>query len=212
VIPALDEAAGIAATVVSALEADEVVVVDGGSADDTAGVARRAGARVLSSPRGRGVQLHAGARAADGEWLLFLHADTRLDPGFAAAVRTLPAEIVGGAFTLRIDAPGRGFRLVERAVAWRSRARRLPYGDQAIFARREAYERAGGFPALPLMEDVAFVRGLRRLGPLAILPHAAHTSARRWHRHGLVGTTVRNWALLTAYTLGVPAERLARFY
>jgi rSAM/selenodomain-associated transferase 2 len=212
VLPALDEAGGIGAAVASAREAGQVIVVDGGSIDGTERVAREAGAEVISAPRGRGAQLRAGAAIASGEWLVFLHSDTRLESGFTSALRALPPTVAGGAFTLRIDDARRGFRVVERAVAFRSRALGLPYGDQAIFARREAYHAVGGMPALPLMEDVAFVRRLRTRGALAILPLAAITSARRWRRHGIVGTTLRNWALLGAWAVGVPAERLARWY
>lgn len=190
----------------------EHIVVDGGSTDGTDRVAREAGAEVISAPRGRGAQLRAGAALATGEWIVFLHSDTRLENGFTAALRALPPTVAGGAFTLRIDDARHGFRVVERGVAFRSRVLGLPYGDQAIFARREAYEAVGGMPALPLMEDVAFVRRLRRRGRLAILPLAATTSARRWRRHGIVGTTLRNWTLLGAWAAGVPAERLALWY
>jgi rSAM/selenodomain-associated transferase 2 len=212
VLPALDEAEGIGAAVASAREAGEVIVVDGGSTDATAQVAREAGALVIPAPRGRGAQMRAGASVSNGDWVVFLHADTRLEHGFTAALRALPPEVAGGAFTLRIDDPRPGFRVVERGVAFRSRALGMPYGDQAIFARREVYDAVGGMPDLPIMEDVAFVRRLRTRGALAILPLRATTSARRWRRHGIVGTTLRNWALLGAWTAGVPAARLAAWY
>ena len=212
VVPALDEGENVGAAVASAREADEVIVVDGGSSDDTAARAAAAGARVVPSARGRGVQQRTGAETATGDWLVFLHADTRLDPGFSATLRALPGDVAGGAFRLVIDAPGAGFRLVEAAVSVRCRLFRLPYGDQAIFARRRAYDAAGGMPPLPLMEDVAFVHALRRRGRLVVPALRARTSARRWHRHGIVGTTVRNWALLAAWRLGVSPERLARLY
>jgi rSAM/selenodomain-associated transferase 2 len=212
IIPTLDEEARLAAAIRSVRAEAEVVVVDGGSRDATCAVADAEGASVFTSPVGRGRQLDTGARAAGGEWLVFLHADTRLEPGWAEALRALPPGVVGGAFRLAIDAGGRGYRVLEMGVRARLRLFGLPYGDQALFARREVYERIGGIPHLALMEDVAFVGRLRRAGPLAFLPVRAFTSARRWQQNGLVGATLRNWWLLLLYALGQPPERLARRY
>jgi rSAM/selenodomain-associated transferase 2 len=212
VIPALDEEPSVAASIRSVREATEVIVVDGGSRDRTAAVAEAEGARVLSSAPGRGAQLDLGARAARGDWLVFLHADTRLEPGWAEALPALGPEVVGGAFRLAIDSPRGAYRAIERMVRARVRLLRLPYGDQAIFARRESYARAGGFPHQPLMEDVAFVRRLGALGPLAFPAVRAWTSPRRWERRGVLAATARNWLLITLYALGQPPERLARLY
>jgi rSAM/selenodomain-associated transferase 2 len=214
VIPAWNEEGLVARAVLSVRDEAEVLVVDGGSEDGTCAVAAAAGGQVVRAERGRGRQLDAGARQARGEWLVFLHADTRLEPGWAAELRALARQgcAVGGAFRFAVDAPGRGYRLLERAVALRCRMLRLPYGDQALFARREAYARAGGFPPLPLMEDVAFVSRLRRAGPFALLRARAFTSPRRWERGGLVRTTARNAWLLAQYGMGRPPERLARRY
>ena len=212
VIPALDEERGIAAAIRSVRDDAEVLVVDGGSSDATRERAAREGARVLEAPRGRGRQLDEGARAAAGDWLVFLHADTTLEPGWAEALGALPADVVGGAFRLAVDSPRAGFRLVERAVRLRVRLFRLPYGDQGLFARREVYARIGGIPHLPLMEDVAFVARLRRAGRLAFPALRAFTSARRWERYGIVGTTVRNWSLRARYAAGASPESLARRY
>ena len=167
VIPALDEERPLAAAIRSVRADAEVIVVDGGSSDATRDVAAREGARVLETPRGRGRQLDEGARAATGEWLVFLHADTTLERGWAGAIGALSPDVVGGAFRLAVDSPRAGFRAVERAVRLRLRLFALPYGDQGIFARREVYARIGGIPHLPLMEDVAFVARLRRAGRLA---------------------------------------------
>jgi rSAM/selenodomain-associated transferase 2 len=167
---------------------------------------------VILSPRGRGLQLHRGARAAAGEWLVFLHADTRLERGWTDALRALPADILGGAFRLAVDSPRRAYRLVEAAVALRCRLFRLPFGDQGLFVRRPAYEAIGGFPPIPLMEDVAFARRLARAGRMAFPAVRAFTSARRWERHGVVGTTVRNLGLQALYAAGCPPERLAGLY
>jgi rSAM/selenodomain-associated transferase 2 len=212
VIPTLDEEQRLPSAIRSVRADAEVIVVDGGSGDATREVAAREGARVLEAPRGRGRQLDQGARAATGEWLLFLHADTRLEAGWAEALATLPADVVGGAFRFAVDSPRAAFRVVERAVRLRLRLFALPYGDQGLFVRREVYARIGGVPHLPLMEDVAFVARLRRAGRLAFPPVRAFTSARRWDRYGIVGTTLRNWSLLALYAAGQSPERLARRY
>lgn len=212
VIPTLDEEQRLPAAIQSVRADADVIVVDGGSGDATREVAAREGARVLEAPRGRGRQLDQGARAATGEWLLFLHADTRLETGWAAALAALPPEVVGGAFRFAVDSPRPAFRVVETVVRLRLRLFALPYGDQGLFVRREVYARIGGVPHLPLMEDVAFVARLRRAGRLAFPPVRAFTSARRWDRYGIVGTTLRNWSLLALYAAGQSPERLARRY
>jgi rSAM/selenodomain-associated transferase 2 len=212
VIPALDEECRLPAAIRSVRDAAEVLVVDGGSRDSTRAVAAAEGARVLESLPGRGRQIDLGARAVAGDWLVFLHADTRLEAGWAEALRALPAEVVGGAFRLAIDGRGAGFRVVEAGVRARVSVLRLPYGDQALFVRRETYQRIGGMPHLPLMEDVAFVTRLRQAGRLAFPAVHAVTSARRWEEHGLLGATLRNWWLLLLYGMGQPPERLARRY
>lgn len=212
VIPALNEEACLAAAVRSVRDQAEVLVVDGGSTDRTAEVARAEGARVIASPPGRGRQLDRGARAATGAWLVFLHADTRLEPGWASAVRGLPSQVVGGAFRFAVDSPRPGYRLIEAGVALRCRLFRLPFGDQGIFVRREVYEMIGGFPPFPLMEDLAFVRRLARTGPMAFPAVRASTSPRRWERGGLLATTLRNWRLQALYAAGWSPERLAHLY
>lgn len=213
VVPTLDEEDFVGDAIASvAREAGEVIVADGGSTDRTRDRARAAGAIVVESSRGRGAQLHAGAGAARGDWLIFLHADTRLGPGWSSAIEALPSATPGGAFRFAVDSPNPAFRLIEMGARLRCRLFHLPYGDQALFARREAYERAGGFRPLPLMEDVDFVRRLARLGPLALLPRPALTSARRWQARGILRGTLRNWRVLALYALGRSPESLARLY
>jgi rSAM/selenodomain-associated transferase 2 len=211
VIPTLNEVAHVRAAIESVRQA-EVIVVDGGSQDGTATVAERAGARVIRCDPGRGRQLDAGARTARGRWIVFLHADTRLEAGWAADLECLPDVFVGGAFRFRLDPPRPGYRWIEAGVGLRCRLLRLPYGDQAIFARRSAYDRAGGFPDCPILEDVDFIRHLGRLGPLAFPARRAFTSARRWEQRGLLATTVLNGLVLALGLAGCPRQQLARLY
>ncbi len=189
----------------------EVIVVDGGSSDDTRQVATDLGATVLVSEPGRGRQLHTGAAAATGDVLLFLHADTMLPKGFQEHVIAALSDprVAAGAFKLHIDDDRRSFRFIERLVQLRSRYRQMPYGDQAIFMRAETYRRAGGFPDWPLMEDYDLIRRLRRLGRIRIVPVAVQTSARRWQELGIFRATLTNQLCLAAFRLGVSPKRLA---
>ena len=212
VIPTLDEEASVTAAIESVRDHAAVIVVDGGSSDRTASLAEGAGARVIRSVACRGRQLDLGARAATGEWLVFLHADTRLEQGWPTALAETDAGVAGGAFRFAVDSSRAAFRVIEAGVALRCRAFGLPYGDQAIFARRQAYLDVGGFPHLPLMEDVAFVRRLRGAGKLSFLAPRAFTSPRGWERLGVVRTTARNWMIAGLYAAGWPAGRLARLY
>jgi rSAM/selenodomain-associated transferase 2 len=212
VIPTLDEEGWVGEAVASVRDEAEVIVVDGGSRDRTSRIAAAEGARVLCAPASRGLQLDVGARAAAGDWLLFLHADTRLESGWAAALRALPNPVCGGAFRFAVDSPRRGYRWLEAGVALRCRLLGLPYGDQGIFTRREVYRSIGGIAPLPLMEDVDFVRRVARTGRFELLPQRAFTSPRRWERDGLLLTTLTNWLLLGLYTAGWPPARLAGWY
>ncbi len=218
VIPALNAARTLPACL-AALDdgprAREVVVVDGGSADDTCRVAAELGARVIAAPRGRGTQLAAGAGAARGDGLLFLHADTRLPPGWgraASAFLAAPAHHERAAYwAFALDDPSPAARRLERMVAWRCRTLGLPYGDQGLLIRRRFYDALGGFASLPLMEDVDLARriGRRRLVPLDM---AAVSSAERYRRDGYLRRPLRNLTLLGLYFAGVSPHRLARWY
>jgi len=225
VIPTLDAAAEIEATL-AALAAGrgdkigaqlirEVLVVDGGSVDDTVARARRAGARVISCPRGRGVQLATGAEESTADWLLFLHADTRLAPGWSAQVAAFVATVPDGqkasAFTLAFDDTSIHARALAYLANWRARHLALPYGDQGLIISRALYDRLGGFRPLPLMEDVDLVQRIGR-ARLEQLDAVAVTSAEGYRRWGWWPRAARNLALLALYFLGVPARVLNRLY
>ncbi len=218
VIPTLDAADELAATLAALAGArlvGEIIVADGGSSDDSVAVAGAAGARIVSAPKGRGTQLAAGAAAASGDWLLFLHADCSLAPGWEQAVDTFVtapgAADRAGYFAFALDDASRAARRLERIVAWRCRVLGLPYGDQGLLIARALYQAVGGFAALPLMEDVEFARrlGRRRLMPLGAL---AYTSARRYREEGYLRRPLRNLICLSLYFLGVPARHIARLY
>ena len=209
VIPTLNAATTLESCL-AALEADEVIVVDGGSTDATRAIAERAGARLVGASRGRGIQLRAGAQAASGDWLLFLHGDTRLGPGWREAVERHRARSCRPAcFRFRLDDRAWQARLVEFGVGLRVRLLGLPYGDQGLLVARKAYDQAGGYRPWPLMEDVDLVR---RLGRPVLLAADAVTSAERWRRDGWLARSLRNLGLLTLYRLGLSPERAARLY
>jgi rSAM/selenodomain-associated transferase 2 len=214
VVPTLDEAATVAATLGRLREPEvlEVIVVDGASADDTRSIAARLADRVIVAPRGRAAQMNAGARAARGDILFFLHADTLVPRGFAAAIVEACARAVGGRFDVELDAPGLAFRVIERAINLRSRWSGLFTGDQGLFIRRTVFEALGGFPDEPLLEDLALSRSLKRRGEVAALRERLRTSARRWQRDGVARTVARMWWIRALYALGVPPRRLAELY
>lgn len=213
VIPALNAGAGLRACLAGLAGADEIVVADGGSADDTASVAAQAGAVVVSACRGRGVQLIAGAAAARGDWLLFLHADTRLGEGWRNAVARHVAKGPDRAacFRFRLDDAAWQARLIERGVAARVRWLALPYGDQGLLISRALYEAIGGYCPIPLMEDVHLVRRVGR-SRLRVLDVPAVTSAERWRRDGWARRSARNLVCLLLYAARVSPARIARLY
>lgn len=215
VVPTLDEEHAITETLRALREPGvaEVIVVDGGSRDRTAALARPLADRVVTSARGRGRQLNAGARLAKGGVLLFVHADSRPPAGFASAILAAVGRgAVGGRFDVELDGRGVGYRIVEAAINLRSRWTRLATGDQGQFVRRDVFEQLGGFPEVPLFEDLALALAMKRAGEVACLRARVRTSARRWRRGGLVRTVARMWLLRSLWALGVAPERLARFY
>ena len=225
VVPVLDEACRIDATVdhlLGEVGVDELVVVDGGSTDATwscleRAAERHAGLRVARGPRGRGPQLHHGAALADGLVLWFVHCDARPPLDAVAHIRRtlLRPGVVGGAFRTRtvLDDPQARpwFRPILPLADLRSTYTALPYGDQALFCRADAYHRCGGFPAQPLLEDVELCRRLTNVGKLVVLREAVEVSARRWSAHPLRTAAAMN-TFPVLYRLGVRPERLARWY
>lgn len=193
----------------------ELIIVDGSPGGDTLMRVADCGAIGLTSPPGRARQMNAGAAAATGDILVFLHADTRLPVDALLRIERLLSDsfFIGGAFDLTIRSPQWRYRLIGALASWRTRLTRIPYGDQAIFISRAAFQRLGGYPDIPIMEDVALMRLVKkRGGKIAIIACSVVTSARRWEREGVLYATARNWLLLAAYYLGVPPERLARYY
>jgi rSAM/selenodomain-associated transferase 2 len=215
IVPVLDEADGIVATLdalaPARAEGHEVIVVDGGSSDATRSLALPRADAVLESRRGRARQMNAGAAQARGDVLLFLHADTRLPPdGVASIVATVRAGGGWGRFDVRIASRERWLGVVARFMNARSRLTGIATGDQAMFVRQDLFDRVGGFPDQPLMEDIELSRRLRLLTGPACLRSRVVTSGRRWERHGVWRTIVLMWRLRWRYWRGASADELAR--
>ena len=218
IVPALREAENLA-RLLPALRAAapgaELIVADAGSGDGTRDVAARVpGVTVLDGPRGRARQMNAGAAAARGDVLLFLHADTTLPAGFEAVIERALADpgVVGGRFDVRLDNPGWPYRVIGGLMNGRSRLSGISTGDQGLFVRRAVFEALGGFPDIPLMEDVEFTRRLKRHGRVAALRELVVTSARKWEREGVLRTILLMWTLRFLYACGVSPARLHRWY
>jgi len=218
IIPALNEEMHLTRCIESLMAegfSGEIIVTDSGSVDRTREIAlRHTDVIVTDSPKGRGSKMNAGSAAAAGDILLFLHADTILEQGWSKELCSALEDplVVGGAFSFSIDNPSPKYRLVEAWVRLRCRIFRLPYGDQAIFIRRNTFEKLNGYKEIPLMEDVDLVSRMKKMGRIAVLRKKAVTSGRRWVRKGLLRTAAINQMTLLMYHLGVSPERLARFY
>jgi rSAM/selenodomain-associated transferase 2 len=213
VIPTWNAADGLAAAIASLGPVADLVVADGGSTDATPDIAMRCGARVLQAPRGRGSQIAAGIAATGHPWLLLLHADTRLQPGWRAVAEAHMAAGPGtaGWFRFALDSGDPRARRLERWVAWRCRVLALPYGDQGLLIHRTLLERAGGMRPLPLMEDVDLIRRVGR-HRLAGLDAVALTAADKWHRDGWIRRSARNLGCLALWFAGVPPRWIRRLY
>ena len=215
IIPTLNEAEILGQTLQGLKpRTAEIVVVDGGSKDGTVRVARQYTPRILISRAGRGFQQDKGARQAQGDVLVFLHADTQLPQEYEHLIHQALADprVVFGAFCLSIHPAEPAFDLISLMANLRSRLLKLPYGDQVLFVRRGAYFEVGGFQDWPIMEDVDLVRRLNRVGSFKMARGCVQTSARRWQKENLVYTTLRNWSLIFRYFMGVSPNVLARHY
>ena len=216
IIPVLNERDLIAPAVGSAQSAgaDEVVVVDGGSADGTIEVAEKQGVQIVSSLPGRGIQQNCGAQTSTGNVLLFLHADCQLSHDTINQVRGAAqfTDAPWGGFEQRIPAEGRMYRWLEKGNSWRARKRKLVYGDQGIWLSRQVFEQVDGFPNIPLMEDVVISNRLRRVSSPIILPGPIVISPRRWKQNGVIRQTLTNWSLYGMFKTGVSPKRLSKFY
>ncbi len=215
VVPVLDEEAEIAATLATTRDPHviEVLVVDGGSRDATVAAARRFADRVIPSAPGRAVQMNRAAGEARGEVLLFLHGDTRLPPAFGEAIcGALAAGAVGGRFDVTLRGEHPLLPVIAAGINLRSRLSGIATGDQAIFVRRDVFDALGGYPAIPLMEDVWLTARLRRTGGFVALHEHASTSARRWETRGVLRTVLLMWWLRFAYAMGASPAWLARQY
>lgn len=191
----------------------EILVIDGGSKDKTVELAQQMGVKVFKSPQiGRANQMNFGASIAQGEILLFLHADTLLPQGYTTIIRETLAkpQTIAGAFSLKIDGQEKGLRIIEMLVKLRCYLFSLPYGDQAIFLKKTVFEEIGGFPKQPIMEDYQLILNLKKQGRITISPLSVETSARRWQKLGIVKTTLINQLIILGYFLKISPTTLKR--
>jgi rSAM/selenodomain-associated transferase 2 len=216
VVPVLNEApiivAALAALAPLRARGAEIIVADGGSRDGTARLAAPLADRIITVPRGRGAPMNAGAGLGTGDALLFLHADTALPDDSDRLIDVALAHRAWGRFDLRIAGSHPFLAVVARMINWRSRLTGIATGDQAMFVSREAFQKVGGFPDLPLMEDIAMSRRLKRLCPPFCIATPAVTSGRRWEQNGVIRTILLMWRLRLSYYLGVEPALLAELY
>ena len=216
IIPTLNEATTITPALQQLLQSIdqsksvEIIICDGGSRDDTLQQAQQFPLTLISSPPGRAQQMNTGARMAHGEWLLFLHIDTRLPPHWNAAIESCTRP--WGRFDLRLSGKHWLFRIIEKAINLRSRMTSVATGDQVLFFRRDFFQQLGGFAEIPLMEDIAISKRARQLASPACLSQQVITSSRRWEQNGILKTVLLMWSLRFAYWAGIKPERLHRLY
>ncbi len=215
IIPVLNEAKILDKTLSQLqpeLKKHELIIVDGGSTDNSVGIAKQYG-KVVISERGRAKQLNAGAAAATGDILVFLHADVWLEPGaFTSVEKTISLGYVGGGFLQKIDNRGLLYRIIEITADMRGKYQKIYYGDSGIFISKEDFQRIEGFPDVPIMEEIEFSKKMRKLGKTRLVKPRIHISARRWQKRGIIRTTVTNWFITLLYNCGYSLDRLAQLY
>jgi rSAM/selenodomain-associated transferase 2 len=216
IIPVLNEQEALARLLpqLEGLVGVETIVVDGGSDDYSCDLAAVHADRVISSDRGRAIQMNSGAHCASGDILLFLHADSRLPAGWQTLIEGALQDrrVVGGAFDLELDDERLPFSIIGRVASFRSRLLKTPYGDQGIFVRTALFNQLGGYSAIPIMEDVEFARRLRKAGKLVFLDRPLVTSARKWRQHGIFRTTAAHWLVSIGFYLRLSPQRLLSLY
>lgn len=215
IIPVLNEAKILDKTLSQLqpeLKKHELIIVDGGSTDNSVGIAKQYG-KVVISERGRAKQLNAGAAAATGDILVFLHADVWLEPGaFASVEKTLSLGYVGGGFLQKIDNKGLLYRIIEITADMRGKYQKIYYGDSGVFISKRDFQNINGFPDVPIMEEIEFSKKMRKLGKTRLVKPRIHISARRWQKRGIIRTTVTNWFITLLYNCGYSLDRLAKLY
>lgn len=216
IVPVLNEAESLPCLLshIHEWEMDEIIFVDGGSADETLQILKNADVRWIHSKRGRAVQFNTGAAESRSDILLFLHVDTSLSSSHIKDIKQTMRDtsVAGGRFDVQLSGRHPAFRIIEFFINWRSRLTRISTGDQAMFVRREVFARLGSFSEQPLMEDVEFSRRLKREGRIACLHRQVVTSSRRWEKHGIARTVLLMWWLRLRYSLGADPEILKRRY
>ncbi len=216
IIPTLNEEKTLRETLTSVKSCldCEIIVVDGGSSDKTVSMAQSLQVATCISLPSRAVQMNRGAREANGDTFLFVHADTTLPPDFKDHIEEILSEkgVVAGAFELCIDHPGKGVRVVEKTANWRARFLQLPYGDQAIFISKNNFFKYGGFAEVEFLEDLIFIRGLQKYGKIAIAHARVVTSGRRWKKLGVFKATFLNQVIIVGYLLGFSIPLLKKLY
>ena len=216
IIPVLNEEETIAVTLaaLTRLAPHEIIVVDGSSTDKTAAICQQFGVTFLPSHRSRARQMNRGAQEASGDVLLFLHADTRLPESAFRDVATALSDsrYLGGRFDVELEGGHWMLKVIGAMINCRSRLSKIATGDQAIFVHRKIFEQMGGYPDIPLMEDIAFCRTLKRMGDIACLKSRVVSSARRWQAEGLWRTILKMWALKLLFFAGVSPHRLKQYY
>jgi len=216
IVPILNEADHLPRLLQNACkwEVNAIVFADGGSSDNTPQLLDQSGMKWIHGNRGRATQMNMGARESNSDILLFLHADTEISSNHIKDIKQimLNPDVVGGRFDVRLSGGHSAFRMIEFFINWRSRLTGISTGDQAMFVRRNVFERLGGFPEWPLMEDVEFSRRLKKQGKIACLHRKVVTSSRRWEKHGIVRTVLLMWWLRLRYWLGANPETLKHHY